>query len=37
MGVSCIVGFVLCIGALYTMPRGWSDGAALPGVVADVK
>ena len=29
-------GFVLCIGALSTMPRGWRDGAAPPGAVADV-
>ena len=29
-------GFVLCIGALFSMPRGWRDGAAPPGAVDDV-
>ena len=28
--------FVLCIGALFCMPRGWRGGAAPPGAVVDV-
>ena len=32
-----LVGFVLCIGALFSMHRGWRGGAAPPpGAVADV-
>ena len=35
-GFHVSLGFVLCIGALFSMPRGWMDGAAPPGAVADV-
>ena len=35
-GVHVLWGFVLCIGALSNMSRGWRDGAAPPGAVADV-
>ena len=36
MGVSYIVGFHICIEALFSMPRGWRGGGAPPGAVADV-
>ena len=29
-------GFVLCIGALFILLRGWRGGAAPPGAAADV-
>ena len=35
-GVHILCGFILCIGALDSMPRCWRGGAAPPGAVVDV-
>ena len=35
-GFHILRGFVLCIEAVFCMPRGWRGGAAPPGAVADV-
>ena len=35
-GFHILWGFVICFGTLFSMPRGWRDGAAHPGAVADV-
>ena len=36
VGFHILWGFVLYIGALFSMPRGWRDGAAPPGAVDGV-
>ena len=35
-GLHILWGFVLCIRALFSIPRGWRGGAAPPGAAADV-
>ena len=35
-GFHILWGFVICVEALVSMPRGWRGGVAPPGAVADV-